>query len=219
MIDTVPKRVALSSVVTPLPWKAVNLQMDLSPSGDVTISGFIRNLATTTNASPPTTVPFITAGNATQQFSHTASGTGTSMYGATTYYPFTSTLTPGSSSLAFGGVSYPINDQIFILPTKSYITGASKDITMSAAALTTMKGDMNAVFYVPTAVSGTASNAIVNGTITMKASGTAGKYTIYTATKRVSNLKGVIAKVVMNQGVASSATIKTELFVNGGGMR
>lgn len=42
MLDVVPSTVELSDAVTPMPFKAVNIQYDLSSDGTVTVAGLIR---------------------------------------------------------------------------------------------------------------------------------------------------------------------------------
>jgi hypothetical protein len=126
MINTVPSTATLSDPIVPMVWKGVNIMLDASSAGIVTISGLIRNLYTT--IAPPSAVSYTTtssAGNSTQT-SDTKSGTGTSLFGNTTYFPFNSTIVPGTTSLAIEDVSYPIDDTIFVLPAQSTVTRATK---------------------------------------------------------------------------------------------
>jgi hypothetical protein len=124
--------------------------LDVSSAGVVIISGLIRNLYTTT--APPTTVSYTTISSAdnSTQTSNTESGTGTSLFGSTTYFPFSSTIVSGTTALAIEDVSLPIDDTIFVLPAQSTLTRAAKVFQIKAAALTTLTGSMTAVLYVPT---------------------------------------------------------------------
>lgn len=179
MINTVPSTVTLSDPIVPMVWKGVKIMLDVSSAGVVTISGLIRNLYTTT--APLSAVSYTTissAGNSTQT-SDTESRTGTSLFGNTTYFPFNSTIVSGTTSLAIEDVSYPIDDSIFVLPTQSTVTRATKVFQIKAAALTTLTGSMTAVLYVPTTQALTITKQIMNTTAAMTAYGTAGDYTLY----------------------------------------
>jgi len=109
MINTVPSTVTLSNPIVPFKWKAVEIALDILSTGIVSTSGLICNLYTTT--APPA---FQAAPHPLGQATHFP-GTGTSRYGNTTYFPFNSILAPGTTSLSFKHVSYPINDSIFVL--------------------------------------------------------------------------------------------------------
>jgi hypothetical protein len=162
MINTVPNTITLSDPIVPMVWKGVNIMLDVSSAGVVSISGLIRNLYTIT--APPSAVSYTTissAGNSTQT-SDTESGTGTSLYGNTAYFPFNSTIVPGTTSLAIEDVSYRIDDTIFVLPAQSTVTRATKVFQIKAAALTTLTGSMTAVLYVPTTQALTITKKIVN---------------------------------------------------------
>jgi hypothetical protein len=124
MIKTVPSTVTLSDPIIPMMWKGLNIMLDISSAGIVSVSGLIRNLYTI--ATPPVTVSYTTTsanGNSSAQDSDSASGTETSLFGNTTYWAFNSTISsPGTTSLNFEDVSYPINDEIFVLPAQSSVT-------------------------------------------------------------------------------------------------
>jgi hypothetical protein len=216
MIDTVPKTVTLSDPVTPLAWKAVNLALDVNSSGSVSLSGLIRSLYT--DIEPPATISYTTSGSsglsAIQQ-SSTASGTGTSLYGNTTYYPFSTTIPSGTDSLNFETVTYPINDNIFVLPAQSSVSGST--ITVKGAALTSLGTSMTGTLYVQQSMEGTVSPKIVPTTIQMSSSGTAGDYTVYEGSATVTSLPGPPAPLVFLVGVGGkqSAAVKTDIFVGG----
>lgn len=214
MINTVPATVTLSDPVTPLTWKGVDVIMDISSAGLVSVSGLIRNLYTT--ITPPDTVSYTTtsaAGNSSAQTTDTTSGNGTSLYGNTTYWPFNTTIEQGTTSLNFEDVSYPINDEIFILPAQSLVNSTALSVDLRAAALTSLaaNGAMTGVLYVPTAVEGAINNAIQNVTVSMSAYGTAGNYTLYEGSVVTTSVaRSVIAKVVM--GDSASRTLKLSIF-------
>lgn len=214
MINTVPSTVTLSDPVTPLTWKSVNVIMDISSVGQVSVSGLIRNLYTTTT--PPDTVSYTTtsaAGNSSTLTTDTTSGNGTSLFGNTTYWPFNTTIEQGTTSLNFEDVSYPINDDIFILPAQSLVNSTAVSVDLRAAALTSLaaNGSMTGVLYVPTAVEGAINNAIQNVTVSMTEYGTAGNYTLYEGSVVTTSVaRNVIAKVVL--GDSASRTLKLSIF-------
>ncbi|KAH8646904.1 heme peroxidase [Xylariales sp. PMI_506] len=212
MIDTVPSGVTLTEPITPMTWKAVNVALDINNAGIVSVSGLIRNLYAT---SPPATVDYTTTssvGNSSIQTSSPSSGKGKSfLYGNTVYYPFNTTIdSPGTTSVNIQDLEYPINDNIFILPEQSSASGTK--LSIKAAVLTSLAsgGDMTAVFYVPTPVTGTHAKQIQNVTLEMTESQIAGNYTIYQGSATLSTLTGVVAKVVL--GNIASQTVKTSLF-------
>lgn len=216
MINTVPATVTLSDPVTPLTWKGVDVIMDIDTTGTVSVSGLIRNLYTT--ISPPETVSYTltsAGGNSSAQTSNTTSGNGTSLYGNTQYWPFNSTIDQGTTSVNFEDVSYPINDDIFILPAQSLVNSTAVSVTLRAAALTSLASSdgMTGVLYVPTAVEGTLNNAIENVTVSMTEYGTAGNYTLYEGSVATTSVaRSVISKVVM--GDYASRTLKINLFTS-----
>ncbi|KAH8900679.1 heme peroxidase [Thozetella sp. PMI_491] len=217
MINTVPSTVTLSDPVTPLTWKAVDVALDVDSAGTVSVSGMIRNLCT--DVAPPESVAYITvtsAGNSSEQSTGAATGNGTSLFGSTTYWSFNSTISsPGTTSLDFQDVSYPINDNIFVLPVQSVVNRAARSVVLRAAALTSLASDagMTGVLYVPTSVQGTITKQVQNVTVDMSAYGTAGEYTLYEGNVTLANAASVVVKVVM--GDAASQTVKTSIFDGG----
>ncbi|TEY67392.1 hypothetical protein BOTCAL_0127g00060 [Botryotinia calthae] len=211
MIEVVPSTVTLSDAVKPMEWKAVDVLMDILLSGDISISGLIRNLYTTTR--PPKTVSYSTTSSTGT--SSEISGSGTSIFGSTTYWPFNSTIAPGTTSLSFNNVTYLVNDNIFVLPAQSYFDSSSRSVIVKSAALTSASGNgvMTAVLYVPTEQEGTISPKIVQQNVTLTSYGTAGAYTLYsTDTVKISSTGTVIVKVA--QGDSSSRTVKVTTFAS-----
>ncbi|TVY22534.1 WSC domain-containing protein [Lachnellula hyalina] len=218
MINTVPAAVTLSDPITPMTWKAVDIGLDITPTGAVSISGYIRNLYYAT--APPTVVYYDTStANGTLsavEVTTTALSSGTSIFGYTVYYGFNNTIaSPGTTSLNFEGISYPVNDEIFILTAQS--TSSRSDFVLKAAALTSLTsglGSMTGVLYVPERQQGTVVNKIVNTTVPMTAYATAGNYTLFSSgSVAVQNTRSVIAKVLL--GDSASRTVKGDLFAQG----
>lgn len=200
----------MSAPVTPLTWKAVNVVLDISDAGEVSISGLMRNLYT--DIDPPATVSYSTSGTSGISSIHTSgsvSGTGTSLYGSTTYWPFTTTISsPGTTSLNFQTVTYPVNDNIFVLPSQSSVSGST--ITVKGAALTSLGGAMTGTVYVQQSMEGTVSPKIVPTTVQMSSFGTAGKYTIYEGNLNLPGKQTVVVK--MTVGGKDSRAVKSDTF-------
>ncbi|KUJ21869.1 heme peroxidase [Mollisia scopiformis] len=218
MLNTVPSTVTLSDPITPMPWKIVDFIMHCSPGGSVRIEGFIRALWTTTP--PPNKITYNTvtsSGNVSRQHaSDAASGSGSGLFGSTTYYHFViGTDSPGTTSMNFQGYSYPIDDTIFVLPTQSTVKPDANTIEVKAAVLTSSLagGTMEGTLYVPETQQGSMAKKITMVTVPMKFLSTNGNYTLFDGLVSVSNVEGVIAKVAV--GSLGSKTVKTKLF-NGG---
>ncbi|KAH6653037.1 heme peroxidase [Truncatella angustata] len=214
MINTVPAGSSLTEPITPMAWKAIELATDINSQGVVSIGGRIRNLYNT--GSSPSTVSYTVSSDAGDltATSATSSGTGTSLFGKTTYYNFnTSIESPGTTSLAFGDVTYPINDNIFVLPVKSTTSGRNSG-SIKAAVLTSLisSDGLKVVLYVPGSVSGTRARRITTQTVAMTQYSTAGEYTLYQASVsgNIGSGSGTIVKVVM--GDLSSPTVKVDIF-------
>ncbi|TVY62831.1 WSC domain-containing protein [Lachnellula suecica] len=181
MLNTVPSAVILSDPISPMTWKGVSIILDISSAGVVSVSGSIRNLYTTITR--PATVPFTlttSAGTSAILASTSAIGAGSGIFGSTIYWSFNSTTTsPGTTSVNFGDVVYPVNDQIFITPLQSINNRGA--ITVKAAVLTSLVGSstMTAVLYVPGTQQGSLSPKITNTTIAMTSYGTVGLYTLF----------------------------------------
>lgn len=233
MLNTVPSSVILSDIITPMVWKGVDVIMDISTSGTVSLAGSIRNLYDSTTTEPVTTVSYTytsTSGNSSDLISDaydSTTGAGTSQFGSTAYYSFNTTIeSPGTSYLTIeSSISYPINDEIFVLPNWSIVSQRAGTITLVAAALTsTLSANetMTGVLMVPTSQSGTVSQAIVNSTITMTEFATAGDYTLFEGdyTSASSGGRGggggstIVTKVFLGDGdVTVSRPVKSDSFV------
>ncbi|KAF8859171.1 heme peroxidase [Acephala macrosclerotiorum] len=218
MIDTVPATVTLSDPITPMEWKGVDLMLDISSDGVVSISGLIRNLYTTT--APPETVSYTTTNsgvNSTTQTSDVTSGNGTSIFGSTIYYPFNSTISsPGTDTLTINSaISYPVNDNIFVLPAQSSVNSTTKEIVLRGAALTSLVGSnsMTGLLYVPTTQQGTITKKVTNVTVEMTNYGTAGNYTLFEGSVVASQATSIVAKILL--GGSASRTVRSNIFVGG----
>lgn len=214
MINTVPAGSTLTDPIVPMAWKAIDLATDVNSAGTVSIGGQIRYLYSSGSAA--STVTYTVSGS-TGDFTATsakASGSGTSLFGSTSYYSFNTTIdSPGTTTLSFGDIDYTINDSIFILPAQS-TTSTRNGARVKAAVLTSLvtDDDLSAVLYVPGSVSGTRARKITTQTVTMSEYGTAGNYTLYQASisGNVGSGSGTIVKVVM--GDLASQTVKVDIF-------
>ncbi|KAJ5038456.1 uncharacterized protein L3040_007314 [Drepanopeziza brunnea f. sp. 'multigermtubi'] len=223
MIDVVPRAVTLSPPVMPMPWKAMNICLDITPDGEVTMAGLIRALAASNDSTAPreSVTYHMKTADGTQSDPETTdepSGNGTSLFGTTTYWAFNSSMgdfeAGTAASMDFEDMSYPVNDRLFVLPMQSRVENATGTVTLRAAALTSMMdsgiGNVQGMLYVPTPQPGSLAPRIANVTVEMKAMGTAGEYTLFDGSATVVQTTGVIAKVVL--GDEGSQTVKTDLF-------
>lgn len=214
MLNTVPASVTLSDVIVPMVWKAIDLLLDLSSDGILTLSGEIRHLYTSSETAP-TTATYTTSTSSTNSSLQTTDAyvnVGTSQFGSTTYYAFNTTLDRGTTSLNIEDqVSYPINDNIFVLPIKSTVSSSTRTVTLYAASLT--QGTMTGVLMVPESQTGTVTHVIQNTTMTMTEVGTAGDYFLYEGNATVSRTGfTIIGMVYLGDGEVRSKTIKSDLF-------
>lgn len=218
MIDTVPASVTLSDPIIPMEWKGVDLMLDVSSAGVVSVSGLIRNLYTAT--APPVTVSYTTTNsgiNSTTRNSDVTSGNGTSIFGDTMYWPFNSTISsPGTDTLTINSaVSYPVNDKIFVLPAQSSVNSGTKEIVLRGAVLTSLVGSdsMTGLLYVPTTQQGTITKKVTNVTVEMSSYGSAGNYTLFEGSVVASQATSIVAKVLL--GDSASRTVRSDIFVGG----
>lgn len=213
MINTVPTGSSLTDAIVPMAWKAVDLATDINSQGVVSIGGLIRNLYSSGSALSSVSYSVSAdTGNFTATTS-TRAGSGSSLFGTTAYYSFNTTIdSPGSTILSFGDVTYPINDNIFILPVKS--TTGRNTATIRAAILTSLVTTETPKLnlWVPGSVSGTRARQIATQTATLTQYSTAGNYTLFQATVsgNVGSGSGTIVKAVL--GDLASQTIKTDIF-------
>ena len=190
------------------------MSLDVDAYGTVSISGVIRNLHKT--GAPNGTVSYTiqsSKGNSAIQTSQAVLGTGhTFLFGNTTYWPFNSTIySPGTTSLNIeNNITYPINDEVFILPKSSSTSGTQVSIVAAALRSKYEKNEMHAVLYVPTWVPQTQMKQIRNMTASMSEYAKAGKYNLYRATVDAGIDYGIIAKVII--GSSASQTVKVDLF-------
>ncbi|KAF4625740.1 hypothetical protein G7Y89_g12425 [Cudoniella acicularis] len=154
--------------------------------------------------------------NSTTQTTNTTSGSGTSIFGSTIYWPFNSSISsPGTTSLNFEDITYPINGEIFIPPAQPTVTRATNEIVIRGAALTSLScsSSMADVLYVPTSQAGDITNKITNATVEMTTYGTAGNYTLFEGSVTTSQASSIVVKVLLDD--AASKTVKSKIFVGG----
>jgi hypothetical protein len=224
MFNTVPSTVTLSDVIVPMVWKGVDIIMDITTTGIVSLSGEIRNLYNGTSSTPLTTASYTytsSSGNSsafTTETYNATTGAGTSQFGNTSYYAFNVTLdSPGTTLFNIeDNISYPINDEIFILPNWSVVNQTAKSVSVYASALSSSipaSGNLTGVLMVPTSQSGTVTHTIVNTTLTMEEVSVAGDYTIFGGEATVERTGfPIIALVYLGDGEVKSRTVKVDLF-------
>jgi hypothetical protein len=225
MLNTVPSGVTLSPVITPMVWKGVGLIMDITVNGSVSLAGEIRNLYDGSTPVDTATYTYTSSnGNSsvlTSDVYNASTGAGSSQFGNTSYYTFNTTLdSPGTTEFTIEDeISYPINDELFILPNWSINNNTNGTITLYAAGLTSsVSSDLTGVLMVPTRQTGSVSSIIVNTTVAMETVGTAGNYTLFSGNATASGRgNSVVAVVYLGDGEVKSRPVKSDFFITIGG--
>lgn len=193
MINTVPKEVVLSAVVTPLRVKPVNVSFDIDLSGDplgrLVFGGSIRILRSDDESAPAAIHYSVSAGS--NHYSGTASAlseTGSNIWGNTTFYPFSVTVPtnnspPSALTISSSGIpstTFKLQSAAFLIP--SLTSATNNDLTISAAVL---KGYAKGVVAVsaqivsPIPQQGTLAPAITSQSVDLVYSKSVGNYDIY----------------------------------------
>ncbi|KAJ7689952.1 heme peroxidase [Mycena rosella] len=198
MINTTPAAVQLTDIIVPDEVKPVNVSLAVDIAGGVQFSGYIRLLSTAFNASDQVQISWVSrTGASSPLFTTRATGapvqTGaSSMFGTTFYHFFNTAIDPAHGISAFtitvsghtfsdGGAGYPIQDAAVFLPRE---TTTAPDGTMNvfAAVLTAAAvHNVTARISAPSPQLGTLSPTIATSEVALRANGTRGRYTLYTA--------------------------------------
>lgn len=225
MINTVPKGVTLSDVLTPNVMKPVNVSLSLASDGGLEISGSIRLLSSTAITGAKITINWKDDyGFSFPSYSASASykATGQSNFGETTFYSFsadvpitgissfTVTVVNGKTTTTYnnGGNGYKVQDTAFYLPGASSLTGqtavASVAVFQPIPISIFNPDSVTAVYSVPVPQQGTISPKISTVSSTLKYSKRSGLYSIYTSTTTLPT------EYVKRAGRKSSVAITTK---------
>jgi hypothetical protein len=144
-MNTVPSGVQLSEVISAMPVKPINVTYDYGSDGLLKLSGKIRIL-TEAHTSPPSSFTFSIANYDTELIAEPEAGSSVfgrsgSMYGTTTYFPFSiaalSIRNATSFSITAPSISkqrFPITSQIFVVPSLTTLSGRTLNATVAISA-------------------------------------------------------------------------------------
>ncbi|PQE10601.1 WSC domain-containing protein [Rutstroemia sp. NJR-2017a WRK4] len=99
MVETVPKEVVLSDIISPMAVKPVNATFDFASDGSLVFKGYIRVLAPV-GSTPPKTITLNPSSHSTITLS-AESATGTNVFGTTAFFPFSFAVGNPSSLKSF----------------------------------------------------------------------------------------------------------------------
>ncbi|KAF2235188.1 heme peroxidase [Viridothelium virens] len=187
MLNTVPANVRLTDVVEPMNIKPVNVTFDIDDTGTAILTGVIRYLTT---ATAPTSLT-ISAGSATQKTT-ALSAQGSSIFGITSFYPFTLAFPSTSSndslpasltviSEASTSQTYALEPRLFFTPSLSSIVPTStvnSSFVNIVAALAPSVSSPVAVIAFPTVQEGTLAPKMMHQNVTLEVVGTKAGYSL-----------------------------------------
>ncbi|KAG0646745.1 WSC domain-containing [Hyphodiscus hymeniophilus] len=141
MVEVVPKNVKLSDVISPLQVKPVNATLDFDDSGNLVFKGYIRILSSTSSA--PSVLTLTTSTSPKPLVLIPESAPGSSVFGVTHFFPFSTPIKPASSfqSFTINGKSlaphtFPVEASAFVIPSLSSVkSGASTTVDFTVATL------------------------------------------------------------------------------------
>jgi len=140
MVETVPKDVVFSDIVSPLATKPINATLDFDSHGNLIFTGAIRILIQGTLS--PNTLTLLTSTSPKPITLTSEIATGTSVFGNTSYFPFSTAISDGefhSFTVVGKGVA-PIQFQVqtvaFVVPSLTTLkTGTSTSVQFTVAVL------------------------------------------------------------------------------------
>jgi hypothetical protein len=157
MIETLPKSIVLSDVVTPMEVKPINASLDFDSKGSLIFSGYIRvspplsprpptsakyiQILTPTPSSPPSTPAFLTIASATPIPLNPETAQGQSIFGTTAFYPFATKVIDAGSFAHFSVTShgshttFPVQTSAFVVPSFTSVSSTSTTILNFTVAI------------------------------------------------------------------------------------
>jgi hypothetical protein len=150
MIETVPKSIVLSDVVTPMEVKPINASLDFDSKGNLIFSGYIRvspppslypptstkyvQILTPTLSSPPSAPAFLTIASTTPIPLTPEPAQGQSIFGTTAFYPFATKVIDAGSFAHFSvtghgsHITFPVQTSAFVVPSLTSVSSTSTTI-------------------------------------------------------------------------------------------
>lgn len=131
MIETVPKGVVLSDVIKPISLKPINTTLDFDASGNLIFTGSIRTL--TSLASAPSSIQLALPNSSPATLSP-ESAKGTSVFGSTTFFPFSLPVSDPAGFYTFA-VKSSVSNSIFPVQTKSFVVPSLSSATITSTTV------------------------------------------------------------------------------------
>ncbi|TVY30360.1 WSC domain-containing protein [Lachnellula hyalina] len=146
MLDTVPTGVVLSDVIEPMPLKPINATLDFDNDGNLIFTGYIRTLATGTSAAPQS-LNLTTSLDKQGLLLTPESETGSSIFGSTTFFPFSTQISNPEAFTSFNvsapGISsqsFPVQSGAFVVPSLTTVTTIHNTTATVAFSVATRQG-------------------------------------------------------------------------------
>lgn len=148
MLNTVPTGVVLSDVIKPMPVKPINATLDFDNDGNLIFTGYIRvssmsyiisdqiayshqTLAPGTSAAPQS-LTLTTSLNEQGLHLSPESETGSSIFGSTTFFPFSTQISKPEAFTSFtvsgpgiSSQSFPVQSGAFVVPSLTTVTATN----------------------------------------------------------------------------------------------
>ncbi|KAK2596582.1 hypothetical protein N8I77_013463 [Diaporthe amygdali] len=140
MINTVPSGVKLEAPISPMEVKPINVTFDIDSRGKLEFSGKIRVLTSAGDIAPPIQVSLVANDSDYGLITlESEPGTGSSVYGNTTYYSLSIPVDQDKAytALKVGGIgapptTFPVQNDVFMVPSQTTIEGMKVNITVAA---------------------------------------------------------------------------------------
>jgi hypothetical protein len=158
-MDTVPSGVQLGDIIEPMNVKPINVTYDFDSDGKLKLSGRIRvsrdvlshmkdefwltsfhQILTAAGTSSPETLTLSVSGRDTNIIAENATGTSVfgrngNVFGTTTYFSFSLSepTIRNATSFFVAGQSFPINSEIFTIPSLTTLQGSMLTATIAIA--------------------------------------------------------------------------------------
>jgi hypothetical protein len=208
--------VQLGEPITPMPIKPINVTYDFDSNGDLVLSGRIRIL-TASDTAPPTYLTLHVDGHDSKLAPEAE--TGTSVFGRTTYFPFSMSgpTTRNATKFTVSGLSisdhiFPVNSGAFIVPGSTSLKGNTISATVAIPKLDDCSRFRLSI-STPVAQQGTLAPKMSEMTVELKGATGSGKdYRLCTAVGALDgNPTGFVTAKLLNED-----KLVDTLLLNGG---
>jgi len=153
MIEVVPRDVKLSSIITPQQVKPINATLDFDGSGNLIFKGYIRaspvlslnliqsnnllKILTPTTSSAHSIITLTTSPKTKSMTLIPEPATGSSVFGTTHFYPFSTSVTPTFHFFAISNAqlkvhTFSVQASVFVIPSLSSLSADSASFTIAS---------------------------------------------------------------------------------------